>query len=150
MSERRDWTPKEDDQILEALLGCDRDMAQVKGTCDRLAAAMGRGGQLLPGGAVNGDLVWRRAWGLAIRYEGTKYTGPVGPRVRRRGPPTFCEQALLLGFLNSQSKGAVHGAGEVAYLAELLQRPPGWVDTWLTKLQPKRNIAGFDAPLGRV
>jgi hypothetical protein len=138
-----DWTAEEDDIILERLLPCERE-AQVAGECDRLAGLLGRGERARGLGVVNGELVRRRAWGLITRYNGTLYRGPQGHRVRRgNAAPTLFEQELLLQALHSRSVGAVHGADEVRYFAEVLQRPVAWVDKTLKELDPRRLIKGF-------
>lgn len=130
------WTPEEDDSCLEHLLACTREEA-IPTTKDKLCAALGRGDPA-------NDPIGRRMWGLAVRNDGTRYKPSGQLRVARGGEkPTPFELVLLNAALASRAAGAVHGADEIFYLAELLNRPVKWTDKTLKDIDPRRQIKPF-------
>lgn len=146
----RPWTPEEDDIILDSLVQA-VSAANYAGRCDVLAAQLDRGNRKRPDGSVDGELVRRRAWGLAIRaaeYKPTpgacqRYALDLAFGKAAVFPATFGELYLVKQSLLEHAKGERSDRRpDAVYLAALLRRPVPFVDAIMRRVDPRRRLGG--------
>jgi len=139
----REWTPEEDDLLLETICKATHEGAML-GSLDSLARLFGRVAR--GAGVPAGDVCRIRAWKLATRHD--EYVpGPTCNRTYRTAEKATCGELWLAKQAatsrSEEAKTRRTAPPDAEYLATLCWRPPSWAKMVLEELDPKRRFKGF-------
>jgi hypothetical protein len=141
------WVAWQDNYALAQVIPC-LDRAALLGACDRVAETLNRGHRKPEHGPLNGDLVWRHLWGMAIgayKYEGYRETRIVKRPEKYEDKLTWAEEELIRHAATSKSKERGKAVTPTAaYLATMRMRPVPMVQAAWDRLGPAMGRgAGF-------